>query len=154
LFDAKAESIEQKKNENREKVIILLTDWDANTWVDPKIASIDAKDKGIKVYTIWIWSENWGEMIYYNWPFQQVAQIPPLNWEALKEIAQITSWEFFKATNNDVLEDVFEYLEKLEKSDIEVKSVKSYVTEYENFVFALAWLLFLYIVLILWKLEI
>jgi hypothetical protein len=26
LFDAKAESIEQKKNENREKVIILLTD--------------------------------------------------------------------------------------------------------------------------------
>jgi Ca-activated chloride channel family protein len=139
--------------ENREKVIILLTDWDANTWIDPKIASLDAKDKWIKIYTIWIWSEKWWEMIYYNWLFEQKVQIPPLNWEALQEIAKITSWEFFRATDNNSLKNIFEYLEKLEKKDIEIEVKKEYSTYYEKFVFILMTLLWIFLWLILWKME-
>jgi Ca-activated chloride channel family protein len=139
--------------ENREKVIILLTDWDANVWVDPKIASLDAKDKWIKIYTIWIWSETWWEMTYFNWPFQQIVQIPPLNWESLKEIAKTTSWEFFRATDNNSLENIFEYLEKLEKSDIEIETKKEFSTDYEKFAVVLIGLLFIYLVLVLWKVE-
>jgi Ca-activated chloride channel family protein len=140
--------------ENREKVIILLTDWDANVWVDPKIASLDAKDKSIKIYTIWIWSEKWWEMIYNEWTiFEQKAQIPPLNWEALQEIAKTTSWEFFRATDNKALENVFEYLEKLEKSDIEIEIKKEYSTSYEKFIIVLVGLLWIYLTLVMWKLE-
>ena len=42
LFD------KDKKEKNREKVMILLTDWDANVWVDPKVAALSAKEKKYK----------------------------------------------------------------------------------------------------------
>lgn len=50
---------------DREKIIILITDWDANVWVDPDLAikflKENNKTKDIKIYTIWIW---WKEEAY------------------------------------------------------------------------------------------
>jgi Ca-activated chloride channel family protein len=150
-----SDSSSQGQERNREKVIVLITDWDANVWVDPKIASLDAKDKWVKIYAIWIWSEKWWEMVYNEWTiFEQKVQISPLNWEALQEIAKTTSWEFFRATDNKTLESVFEYLEKLEKSDIEIEVKKEYSTNYEKFVFVLILLLWIYTIIILWKREV
>jgi len=76
----------------REKVIILLTDWDANVWVDPVLAWLSAKKEWIKIYTIWIWSEKWWIINYKVWPFNRQSKVPPLNDKTLKKIAQDTWW--------------------------------------------------------------
>ena len=129
-----------EENKKREKVVILLTDWDANRWVEPELAAKVLKEESIKIYSIWIWSEEWWYVTYKIWPFAQRENIPPLDEKTLRKISNITSWEFFRASDNKSLESIFKYLEKLEKNDIEVKIKKNFITYYE---------IFLYIILIL-----
>ncbi len=125
----------------REKVIILLTDWDANRWVNPVVASKLLAEEKIKIYTIWIGSKKWWYITMQNWPFRQKVQIPPLNATSLKEIAKNTSWHFFRATDNNSLEKIFKKLEELEKNDIEVKVIKSFSEYYNPFIYMLLFLI-------------
>lgn len=113
LKDSRAES----------KVIILLTDGVNNTgFIDPKIASELAVEFGIKVYTIGIGTNGMamspiairpdGSFQYGN---VQVEIDEPL----MKEIAEKTGGQYFRATDNQKLEKIYEEINKLEKSDIE-----------------------------------
>lgn len=146
--------VKDEKNKDREKIIILLTDGDANTWVDPLLASLSSKEKNIKIYTIWIWSNEWSEISYYSWPFLKTQKISPLNDETLIKIANNTSWEYFRATDNQVFESIFKKLESLEKSFVEIEKQNNYSPNYYYFVSILLILLFIFIVLSLIKSEI
>lgn len=148
------ESLFDYTENTREKVMILVTDWEATHWVNPKIAAMNAKEKWIKIYTIWIWSKEWWEVTYYFWNFPQTQKIAPLNEESLIEISKITSSEYFRATDNYSLEKIFEYLEKLEKSDIEIEEKKLFTTNYKSFVYIILLFMFLYIILVFYKRQI
>lgn len=128
--------------EEREKIIILLSDWDANVWIDPFVAAEFVKEDWIKIYSIWVWSESGWEIVVWDWFFEQRYFVEPLNEDDLKKISTITSWEFFMANSEESLEKIFQYLENLEKNEIEVESRKQYLPAYENFVFFLLFLLF------------
>ena len=136
---------EETIDPNREKIIILLTDGDANRWVDPILAIEALKVENIKTYTIWVGSEDWWTITMRNWPFTQTQQIAPLNEATLREIASISDWKFFRATDNNSLEDIFLEISKLEKTEIETEIEKNYTTAYEPFLYILMvmlWLLF------------
>lgn len=141
--------VSKEEYEKRQKVIILLTDGDANVWVDPILASLSAKKENIKIYTIGIGSEKWGT-IKTNiwWWLTQEQQIPPLNDTALKEIAQNTSGKFFRATDNDSFIKIFDILQKLEKNDIKINITKLYTEYYTYFMIVLVVNLFIFSVLI------
>ncbi len=143
-----------KKDTKREKVIILLTDWDANVWVDPKIAALYAKENWIKIYTIWIWSKTWGYITYNNWFFKQRQKIPPLNDSDLKYIAKVTNWKYFRADSNRTFQTIFNELQKLEKNDIEVTIQKEYKQYYDIFIYSLIILILIFFFSIIWNLEI
>lgn len=145
---------EKDKKNNREKVIILLTDWDANVWVDPKVAALALKNDKIKIYTIWIWSKKWWYITYQNWPFKQRQKIPPLNDKDLKFIAQQTWWEYFRAEDNSTFEKIFEKLQKLDKKDIEVEIKKTYSEYYQIFVYSLIILLIIFLYLVSQNIEV
>lgn len=141
--------VSKEEYEKRQKVIILLTDGDANVWVDPVLTSLSAKKENIKIYTIGIGSEKWGSIkINIGWWFTQEQQIPPLNDTALKEIAQNTSWEFFRATDNNSFTKIFDTLQKLEKNDIKIHITKLYTEYYTYFIIILVLNLFIFSVLI------
>lgn len=125
----------EDKDKKRQKVIILLTDWDANKWVDPILAAEYLKKFGIKIYTIWIWSKQWWYIKYKIWPFTQIARIPPLKTDTLEKIAKITWWVFFRATDNQTLEKIFKQLSKLTKTKIKIK--KKVINENFFFPFSL-----------------
>ena len=153
LFKApKDESVEDYKK--REKVIILLTDWDANVWVDPVLAWLSAKKNWIKIYTIWIWSKNGGYITYNVWPFKQKAKIPPLNDAKLKEIAKDTWWVYFRADNNHTFKRIFDELQKLEKNDINIEIKKEYKEYYDIFIYTLVFFLTIFSFLMIKNLEI
>lgn len=152
LFKA-PEWISKNDYEKRQKVIILLTDWDANVWVDPNLASLSLKDDKIKIYTIWIWSEKWWIINYTSWWFTQQMQIPPLNDTSLKQIAFNTSWEFFRATDNNTLKNIFDTLKKLDKNDIKINITKLYNENYDYFVLVLLLALSSFCILIFRDLE-
>ena len=106
---------------HRTKVVILLTDGDANKWVDPILAAQYLKKHWIKVYTIWIGSKKGWIIPYQVWPFTQYVRIPPLKETTLRKIAQITNGRFFRATDNESLRKIFDEISKLEKSKIKIK---------------------------------
>ena len=145
---------DKKEDKAREKVIILLTDWDANVWVNPVLAWLSAKKEWIKIYTIWIWSKKGWYITYNVWPFKQRQRIPPLNDKDLKQIAKDTWWMYFRAENNNEFKQIFDYLQKLEKKDIEVKIKKTYSEYYKNFVYSLIILMSLFIYLIIGRVEV
>ncbi len=105
------------------KVIILLTDGVNNAgFIDPKIASELAVEFGIKVYTIGIGTSGMamspiairpdGSFQYGNVPVEIDEQL-------MKDIAEKTGGQYFRATDNQKLEKIYEEINKLEKTDIE-----------------------------------
>jgi hypothetical protein len=122
---AKSVFEKQDKEKKRQKVIILVTDWDANVWIDPTLAAKVAKESWIKIYTIWIWGKKW---VYIRW----LWVIPPLKAKTLKEIVNITNWKFYRADSNYNFVQIFNELKKLQSSDIEIKIQKTYAQYYYN----------------------
>lgn len=152
LFKA-PENETQEEYSNREKVIILLTDWEANSWVEPVLAWLAAKKEGIKIYTIWIWNEKGWFITYNSWPFEQRIPIPPLNDKDLKQIAKDTNGQYFRADNNDTFQSIFDELSKLDKHDIKVDIKKEYSEYYKPFMNVLILLLWFFTFLMIYKPE-
>jgi len=147
--DMKAEDYKK-----REKVIILLTDWDANVGVNPVLAGLSSKDKNIKIYTIWIGSKAWWLISYNVWPFKKQYRIPPLNDKVLKQIASDTNAKYFRAEDNNSFEKIFNELYLLEKNDINIEIKKQYKEYYDIFLYSLLILLILFTYLMISSVEI
>ena len=105
------------------KVIILLTDGVNNSgFIDPKIASELALEYGIKVYTIGLGTNGMAlspVAILPNGDFQYNRVQVEIDEDLLKEIAKVTGGKYFRATNNKKLEEIYDEINKLEKTDIE-----------------------------------
>jgi Ca-activated chloride channel family protein len=112
-----------KESRAKSKVIILLTDGVNNSgFIDPKIASELAVEFGIKVYTIGIGSNGMAMSpigIRPDGGFQYGNVQVEIDEALLKEIAAKTGGQYFRATSNTKLEQIYEEINKLEKTDIE-----------------------------------
>lgn len=133
-----------EKSTDREKVMIIVTDWEANKWLQPTVALKLLKDKNIKSYTIWVW---WLEktLVYVN---NQKLEIWWVDEETLKKIADETWGKYYRATSKEIFKKIFEDINKLEKKDIEVEVKKLYETKYEYFYWVLLLVQFMFVVLL------
>ncbi|WP_228852762.1 vWA domain-containing protein [Aegicerativicinus sediminis] len=105
------------------KVIILLTDGVNNSgFIDPKIASELAVEYGIKTYTIGIGTNGMALSpvgILADNSFQYGRVQVEIDEVLLQEIADMTGGRYFRATDNQKLAEIYEEINKLEKTDIE-----------------------------------
>lgn len=112
-----------KESRAKSKVIILLTDGVNNTgFIDPKIASELAVEFGIKVYTIGLGSNGMASSpigIRPDGGFQYGNVPVEIDEALLKEIAKITGGQYFRATSTTKLSEIYDEINKLEKTDIE-----------------------------------
>ncbi len=113
-----------KESDAISKVIILLTDGDNNAGqIAPATAAELAKTFGIRVYTIGV-----GTIGTAPYPVQTPFGIRTQNVEVkideptLQKIADTTGGEYFRATNNESLKKIYEKIDELEKSKIDVKA--------------------------------
>jgi Ca-activated chloride channel family protein len=115
-----------KDSEAKSKVIILLTDGINNRGiVAPVTAAEIAKTYGIRVYTIGVGTQ--GVAPYpVQTPFGLQFQDAPveIDEEILRTIASKTDGKYFRATDNDKLLQVYNEIDKLEKSKIDVRQYK------------------------------
>ena len=111
-----------KDSEAISKVVILLTDGLNNAGsVDPYTAGEMAKLYGIRVYTIGVGS--YGTAPYpVQTPFgTQIQQMKvEIDEKLLASIAGMTGGKYFRATSNQKLDEVYQEIDKLERSKIEV----------------------------------
>ncbi len=136
-----------KESKAKSKVIILLTDGVNNSGnIDPRTATELAKELEIKVYTIGIGTNGMADFPWskdprtgqLNFRKQQVE----IDEELLKEIASETNGKYFRATDNTSLKEIYDEIDKLEKTKIEEFKYYNYQEKYRDLVFlALGFLL-------------
>jgi Ca-activated chloride channel family protein len=151
VWDALILAADSFWDNDREKVIILLTDWEANKWIDPLVAMNYIKNINnwwIKIYTIWIgWDESTFVRVKNNlWWFQDL----PIAWvdeKTLKIIASKTNWEYFRANNKERFENIFDTISKLEKKDIQIDNIIINKEKYTYFLFGLILFFILFLLL-------
>ncbi|MGJ5641654.1 vWA domain-containing protein [Formosa sp. S-31] len=140
-----------KDSKAKSKVIILLTDGVNNSgFIDPKIASEMAVEFGIKTYTIGLGSNGMAlspVQILPNGGFQYGRVPVEIDEELLKEIAQVTGGKYFRATDNKKLEEIYEEINKLEKTDIEEFKFYNYEEKFRPLVLLAGLLLIIEVLL-------
>ena len=129
-----------KDSEAISKVVILLTDGMNNAGsVDPYTATEIAKLYGIRVYTIGVGS--YGTAPYpVQTPFgTQIQQMKvEIDEKLLSSVAGMTGGKYFRATSNQKLDEIYEEIDKLERSKIEVTEFRRL---HEEFYPLVAWAL-------------
>ena len=134
-----------KDSEAISKVVILLTDGLNNAGsVDPYTAAEMAKIFGIRVYTIGVGS--YGTAPYpVQTPFgTQIQQMKvEIDEKLLASVAGMTGGKYFRATSNQKLDEVYQEIDKLERSKIEVTEFRRL---HEEFYPLVAWALALLLI--------
>ena len=114
-----------KDSQAKSKVIILLTDGVNNRGsIAPLTAAGIAKTFGIRVYTIGVGTQGvapYPVQTPYGTQYQDMQV--EIDEGILQEIAQTTGGKYFRATDNDKLVQVYNEIDKLEKSKIDVKQL-------------------------------
>lgn len=116
-----------KDSDAKSKIIILLTDGVNNAGeVDPVSAAEIAKTFGIRIYTIGVGTRG-NAPFPVQTPFGIRYQMAPVEIDeaVLQKIAGITDGQYFRATDNRTLEDIYNKIDKLEKSRVEVTSYRN-----------------------------
>ena len=140
-----------KDSEAESKVIILLTDGVNNSgFIDPKTASELAVEFGIKVYTIGVGSNGMAlspVAISRSGKIQFGRVQVEIDEELLRQIASSTGGQYFRATDNEKLEAIYEEIDSLEKTEIEEFRYYNYDEKYRPLVLLAGGLLLIEILL-------
>ena len=113
----------------KSKVVILLTDGVNNRGqISPIMAADIAQDLGIKVYTIGVGSRDKAPMPAYD-PFGNMTYVMAdveIDEALLREIAAKTNGQYFRASDNKALKEIYAQINELEKSKVEITHYTSY----------------------------
>jgi len=126
-----------KDSESKSKVVILLTDGVNNAgYIKPMTAAEIAQEFDIKVYTIGVGSmgqalspvsrRSDGKYIF------GMARVE-IDEQLLREISKLTNGRYYRATNEESLTAIYDEIDKLEKTEIEVSTFKRYSEEFRRF---------------------
>lgn len=127
-----------KDSKAKSKVMILLTDGVNNRGeIDPITAAQIAETFNIRIYAIGVGTI--GEAPYpVQTPFGIRYQNMPVDVDekTLQKIAEITHGQYFRATNNKSLKAIYNEIDEMEKTRIEVKAYRSYTELFYGWAFA------------------
>ncbi len=127
-----------KDSKAKSKVIILLTDGTNNKGdISPLTAAEIAKSFGIRVYTIGVGTNGMapypvpvgGTIQYINTPVE-------IDEKTLTQIAGTTDGQYYRATSNSKLKEVYTEIDKLERTKLNVKEYSKRQEEYRYFALA------------------
>lgn len=126
-----------KDSKAKSKVIILLTDGTNNRGdISPLTAAEIAKSFGIRVYTIGVGSNGTAPYPYPVGGTIQYVNMPvEIDEQTLTQIAGTTNGDYFRATSNTKLKEVYTEIDKLEKTKLNVKEFSKREEEYRLFAF-------------------
>ncbi len=121
---------------SKANVIILLTDGRSNAGeMDPQTATDIAAKVGVKIYTVGVGTEGQVPFIINDpvWGRQVVYQKVDIDEATLKSIAEATGGLYFHADNSKGLKEIYETIDRLEKTEVKIKTYDNYNELYDRF---------------------
>ncbi|HJO58073.1 MAG TPA: VWA domain-containing protein, partial [Nitrospinaceae bacterium] len=117
-----------KDLKSKSKVIILLTDGRNNAGkITPLQAAEFAKTFGIKIYTVGVGTRGKAPfMVDSIFGKRLIYQDVDIDEDTLNKISEMTDAKYFRATDMESLKDIYEQIDKLEKSEIRVLDHSEY----------------------------
>ncbi|QZE15957.1 VWA domain-containing protein [Halosquirtibacter laminarini] len=127
-----------KDSKAKSKVIILLTDGANNRGeISPETAADIAQTYGIRVYTIGVGTEGMAPYPFDTPMGRRIQQVPvKIDEKTLEAISDKTDGQYFRATDNESLKQVYQEIDKLETSKIEVKKYSKKNEEFGRYALA------------------
>lgn len=120
-----------EKVEAKNKIAILLTDGENTAGrLQPMLATQAAQNYQIKIYTIGIGSN---EPVPVPVRGRLINHHVPLDEKLLQDIAEQTNGRYFKASDTDTLQEIYQTIDKLEKTSKEVNIYYHYRELYRPF---------------------
>ena len=138
-----------KDSKTKSRVVILLTDGSNNMGdISPMTAAQIAKSLGVRVYTIGVGTN---KVARYPLPVAggiQYVNIPvEIDTKTLKSIAATSDGNYYRATNNKELRQIYRDIDKLEKSRLQVTKFSKRYEAFQPFVLGALLMLLLEILL-------
>jgi len=124
-----------KESDAKSKVAILLTDGVNNSGnISPETAAQIADTLGVRVYTIGVGTNGKAPYTEQTWfgP-RTVYREVEIDEEILTQIAQMTGGEYFRATNNKKLTEIYREIDEMEKTKVDVKQFSKKEEKYLGF---------------------
>jgi Ca-activated chloride channel family protein len=132
-----------KDSKAKSKVVILLTDGVNNRGeIDPITAAKIAATYGIRVYTVGVGAQGMAPFPVQT-PFgirRQMMQVD-LDEKTLVAVASMTGGKYFRATDNEKLKAIYQEIDKLERTKIEVTAYRKYTELFPQWLMAGTFLL-------------
>ena len=128
-----------KDSQTKSKVVILLTDGSNNRGdIDPQTAAEIAKTFGIRVYAIGVgsYSDQVRVPIHTPYGIQYGTMSSEFDETTLRNIAQMTGGEYFRATDNNSLRAIYQQIDQLEKTKIRVREYSKRTEHFMPFLMA------------------
>lgn len=124
-----------KDSKAKSKVVILLTDGVNNRGdISPLMAAEIAKQFGVRVYTIGVGTNGTAPYPMPTYAGIQYVQVPvEIDEAVLTQIAATTNGNYFRATSNSKLKEVYQEIDKLEKTKLNVKEFSKREEAYHVF---------------------
>jgi Ca-activated chloride channel family protein len=119
------------------KVVVLLTDGENNRGeVDPITAARAAAAFGIKTYTVGVGSEGVAPVPIGPGPLgtEYANMRVHLDEDLLRRIATITGGQYFRATNARALEEIYQQIDQLERTPVNVRRYIEFNEHFRSFV--------------------
>lgn len=128
-----------KESKADSKVIILLTDGVNNRGdVGPVTAAEIASGLGIRVYTIGVGSKGTAPIPVQDMFGRTITRDMPveIDEEVLEKIAETTGGTYFRATDNNKLREIYQEIDQMEKTRLDIKHFSKNKEEYFPFLLA------------------
>ena len=128
-----------KDSQAKSKVIILLTDGSNNRGeISPTTAAEMAKSFGIRVYTIGVGTNGTAPYpVQGAYGKQYINVAVEIDENVLRQIAQTANGQYYRATSNSKLKEVYEEIDKLERTKLQIKEFSKNQEEYQPLALAL-----------------
>jgi Ca-activated chloride channel family protein len=113
----------------KSKIIVLMTDGQNNAGKVPPITAAEAAQAlGVRIYTIGVGTRGTAKVPYVNVFGQKgyIDQQVDIDEETLNKVAEKTGGKYYRADNTAALRKIYEEIDQLEKTEIEMKKYQRY----------------------------
>ena len=120
------ERLTRSRIEGRDQSLVLITDGESNTGIEPELAARYVREHGIRFYAIGVGGTEPMAVSFEGSPIGAEGDyLAVLDDRRLRNVTELAGGRYYRATDVGILEEIFGELSRLESAPLELRTVAS-----------------------------